>query len=250
MISRLGSAEHRDNTGAAIDALARTAAVGVWVVDVGVVGHVDTGGNGARFTSRRVRAGTRNIAEGPAMSVDELAAAIDVGLEVADAAAARGVAVLACGDMGIGNTTAASAMTAALASVSAAEVTGHGTGIDEDTFRRKVDVVTRALRVNQPGREPLDVLRTVGGLEIAAIVGACIGAAGRRMAIVGDGLIRHRRRLRRPNSARHSLTTGSRAISHLSLAMRCSWRSCDSSRSFNWACGSAKAQVPSSPCIC
>jgi nicotinate-nucleotide--dimethylbenzimidazole phosphoribosyltransferase len=175
--------------GAAINALARTAAVDVWVVDVGVAGHVDTGGNGARFTSRRVRAGTRNIAEGPAMSVDELAAAIDVGLEVADAAAARGIAVLACGDMGIGNTTAASAMTAALASVSAAEVTGHGTGIDEDTFRRKVDVVTRALRVNQPGREPLDVLCTVGGLEIAAIVGAYIGAAGRRMAIVGDGLI-------------------------------------------------------------
>jgi nicotinate-nucleotide--dimethylbenzimidazole phosphoribosyltransferase len=159
------------------------------VVDVGVAGHVDTGGNGAQFTSRRVRAGTRNIAEGPAMSVDELAAAIDVGLEVADAAAARGIAVLACGDMGLGNTTAASAMTAALANVSAAEVTGHGTGIDEDTFRRKVDVVTRALRVNQPGREPLDVLRTVGGLEIAAIVGAYIGAAGRRMAIVGDGLI-------------------------------------------------------------
>ena len=175
--------------GAAINALARTAAAEVSVVDVGVAGHVDVGGNGARFTSRRVRAGTRNIAEGPAMSVDELVAAIDVGLEVADAVAVQGIAVLACGDMGIGNTTAASAMTAALASVSAAEVTGHGTGIDEDTFLRKVDIVTRALRVNQPGREPLDVLRMVGGLEIAAIVGAYIGAAGHRMAVVGDGFI-------------------------------------------------------------
>jgi nicotinate-nucleotide--dimethylbenzimidazole phosphoribosyltransferase len=175
--------------GAAINALARTAAADVSVVDVGVAGHVDAGGHDARLTSRRVRAGTRNIAEGPAMIVDELAAALDVGLEAADAAADQGIAVLACGDMGIGNTTASSAMTAAMAGVPAAEVTGHGTGIDEDTFLRKVDIATRALRVNQPGCEPLDVLRMVGGLEIAAIVGAYIGAAGHRMAVVGDGFI-------------------------------------------------------------
>jgi nicotinate-nucleotide--dimethylbenzimidazole phosphoribosyltransferase len=175
--------------GAAINALARTAAADVRVVDVGVAGRVDAGGHDACLTYRRVRAGTRNIAEGPAMTVGELAAALDVGLEAADAAAAEGIAVLACGDMGIGNTTASSAMTAALASVPAAEVTGPGTGIDENTLLRKVDIVTRALRVNQPGREPLDVLRMVGGLEIAAIVGAYIGAAGHRMAVVGDGFI-------------------------------------------------------------
>ena len=186
--------------GAAINALARAASADVWVVDVGVAGEVGVAGDvdaagsaaaggDAAFRSRRVRPGTRNIAEGPAMSHDELAAAISAGFEMADAAATDGVAVLACGDMGIGNTTAASAITAALARASAVEVTGRGTGIDEPTFLRKIDVVTRALRVNRPGREPLEVLRTVGGLEIAAIVGAYIGAAARRLAIVGDGFI-------------------------------------------------------------
>jgi len=175
--------------GAAINALGRAASADVWVVDVGVAGDIDTAGRDAWFRSRRIRPGTRNITEGPAMSHDELAAAIDAGFDMADAAATEGVAVLACGDMGIGNTTAASAITAALARASAAEVTGRGTGIDEQTFLRKIDVVTRALRVNRPGRDPLEVLRAVGGLEIAAIAGAYIGAAERRMAIVGDGFI-------------------------------------------------------------
>jgi len=175
--------------GAAINALARTAACDVSVVDVGVAGDIDAGGNRASFRSCRVRAGARNIAEGAAMSVDEMAAAIDVGLEMADGADAEGIAVFACGEMGIGNTTAASAVTAALTRTSAAEVTGRGTGIDENRFRRKIQIVSRALRINQPGRAPLEVLRTVGGLEIAAIVGAYIGAAGHRMTIVGDGFI-------------------------------------------------------------
>ncbi len=175
--------------GAAINALAHTASADVWVVDVGVAGDIDAAGSHALFRSRRVCPGTRNIAEGPAMSHSELAAAIGAGFEMADAAATEGVAVLACGDMGIGNTTASSAITAALARTSAAEVTGRGTGIDEQTFLRKVDVVTRALRVNRPGRAPLEVLRTVGGLEIAAIVGAYLGAAEHRIAVVGDGFI-------------------------------------------------------------
>ncbi len=146
--------------GAAINVLARAAAADVWIVDVGVAGDIDASGHGASFRSRRIRPGTRNIAEGPAMSHNELAAALDIGFDMADAAATEGVAVLACGDMGIGNTTAASAITAALARASAAEVTGRGTGIDEQTFLRKVAVVTRALRVNRPGRDPLEVLRT------------------------------------------------------------------------------------------
>jgi nicotinate-nucleotide--dimethylbenzimidazole phosphoribosyltransferase len=175
--------------GAAINALAAATAAEVWVVDVGVAGGIDETGSSASFISRRVRPGTRNMAQGPAMSHEDLTSAVDVGLEIADAAARDGVAVLACGDMGIGNTTAASAMTAALTGESAADVTGRGTGIDEDTFIRKVAVVTKALRVNRPGRSPLDVLRTVGGLEIAAIAGAYIGAAAHRIAIVGDGFI-------------------------------------------------------------
>jgi len=91
--------------------------------------------------------------------------------------------------MGIGNTTAASAMTAAILEVPADEVTGSGTGIDSEVLAHKVDVVRHALATNQPGRDPLAVLRMIGGFEIAAIAGAYVGAAAHRMAIVGDGFI-------------------------------------------------------------
>lgn len=175
--------------GAAINALAGAAGADVCVVDVGVAGDIDTSGHAVAFVSRRVRAGTRNITQGPAMSLEELTSALDVGLDIADAAVRDGIAVIAFGDMGIGNTTAASAMTAALTDAPAADVTGSGTGIDTDTLRRKVNVVIRALRTNRPGRDPLEVLRTVGGLEIAAITGACVGAAAHGMAVVGDGFI-------------------------------------------------------------
>lgn len=175
--------------GAAINALARAAAADVCVIDVGVAGHIDAAGAAASFVSRRVGPGTRNIAREPAMSAAQLASAIDAGLDVADAAARDGVAVLVCGDMGIGNSTAASAMTAVFTGAAAADVTGRGTGVDDDGLARKLAAVNRALRTNEPGPGPLDVLRTVGGFEIAAITGACIGAASHRIAIVGDGFI-------------------------------------------------------------
>lgn len=175
--------------GAAINALAGTADADVWVVDVGVAGDIDTAGSAAMFVSRRVRPGSRNMTQEPAMSCDELASALNAGIDVADAAAKDDVRVIAFGDMGIGNTTAASAVTAALTGAPASEVTGLGTGIDGDTLTRKVDAVNRALRTNRPGRDPLEVLRTVGGLEIAAVTGSCIRAAAHRIAIVGDGFI-------------------------------------------------------------
>jgi nicotinate-nucleotide--dimethylbenzimidazole phosphoribosyltransferase len=175
--------------GAAINVLARAAGADVCIVDVGVAGDIDASGHAAAFVSRRVRPGTRNMTQESAMSEDELASALAVGLDIADAAARDGVAVIACGDMGIGNTTASSAMTAAFLGAPAAEVTGPGTGIAAEMLARKVEVVRQALAANQPGRDPLAILRTVGGLEIAAIAGAYVGAAAHRMAIVGDGFI-------------------------------------------------------------
>lgn len=175
--------------GAAINALARAADADVCVVDVGVAGDLDTSGHAAAFVSRRVRSGTRNMTREAAISQDELASALAVGLDIAEAAAADGVAVIACGDMGIGNTTAASAMTSALLGAEASDVTGRGTGIGDELLARKVDVVRRALLTNRPGRDPLAILRTLGGLEIAAIAGAYVGAAAHRIAIVGDGFI-------------------------------------------------------------
>jgi nicotinate-nucleotide--dimethylbenzimidazole phosphoribosyltransferase len=175
--------------GAAINALAREAGADVCVVDVGVAGDIDSSGSAAAFVSRRVRPGTRNMTYGPAMSRDEVMSALDIALDIADDAASNGVAVIACGDMGIGNTTAASEMTAAFTDAPPSAVTGPGTGIDADRLTRKVDVVTRALQANPPGRNPLEILRAVGGLEIAAITGAYLGAAAHRMAIVGDVFI-------------------------------------------------------------
>jgi nicotinate-nucleotide--dimethylbenzimidazole phosphoribosyltransferase len=175
--------------GAAINALARAAGADVRVVDVGVAGDIDASGQAAAFVCRPVGPGTRNMTRGPAMSEDELASALGVGLDIADEAARDGVAIIACGEMGIGNTTAASAMTAALLGIPAGEVTGPGTGIDGETLAHKVDVVRHALATNQPGRDPLRVLRTVGGFEVAAIAGAYVGAAAHRLAIVGDGFI-------------------------------------------------------------
>jgi nicotinate-nucleotide--dimethylbenzimidazole phosphoribosyltransferase len=174
---------------AAINVLAGATAADVCVVDVGVAGTIDSSGDAASFVSRRVQPGTRNMTQGPAMSDDELISALDVGLDVADAAAGDRIAVIGGGDMGIGNTTAASAITAALTDLAVSEVTGRGTGIDDAALSRKVDVVTRALRINGPDRDPLEVLRTVGGFEIAAIAAACIGAAAHRIAVVGDGFI-------------------------------------------------------------
>jgi nicotinate-nucleotide--dimethylbenzimidazole phosphoribosyltransferase len=175
--------------GAAINALARAAGADVCIVDVGVAGDLDASGHAAAFVSRRVRPGTRNMTREAAMSESELASALAVGLDIADGAARDGVAVIACGDMGIGNTTAASAMTSAFLGAAAAEVTGRGAGIGDEALARKVDVVRQALLTNQPGRDPLAILRTVGGLEIAAIAGAYVGAAAHRIAIVGDGFI-------------------------------------------------------------
>jgi nicotinate-nucleotide--dimethylbenzimidazole phosphoribosyltransferase len=156
---------------------------------VGVAGDIVGGGDAAAFVSRRVRAGTRNMTQGPAMTFEELEAAMEAGLDVAERAAADDIALLGCGEMGIGNTTAASAITAALGRLPPSSVTGRGTGVSDDVLARKVDAVTRSLQRNKPGRDPLAVLQTVGGFEIAAITGAYIGAAGHRIAIVGDGVI-------------------------------------------------------------
>src|SRR5688500_10919982 len=125
--------------GAAINALARVADADVCIVDVGVAGAIEPSGTAAALLPRRVRSGTRNMTREAAMSEDEVASAMAVGLDVASAAAADGVLVIACGDMGIGNTTAASAMTSALLGAEPGDVTGRGTGVGDEVLARKVD---------------------------------------------------------------------------------------------------------------
>jgi nicotinate-nucleotide--dimethylbenzimidazole phosphoribosyltransferase len=144
---------------------------------------------------RKVRRGTRNMLREPAMSDNELAAALTVGIELTGEAKAAGVNLLAVGEMGIGNTSAASAITAALTKRRVAEVTGRGTGLGSDAYAHKVRVIESvmekhfAVSTGDSSLDPLDVLRCVGGLEIAAMTGFILGAARNGIAVVADGFI-------------------------------------------------------------
>ncbi len=173
--------------GAAINVLARRAGARVVVVDVGVAEVLPPE---LPIVHRKVAPGTANIALGPAMTHAQALQAIAVGLDVVDAEFALGVDVICLGEMGIGNTTAASAIVATLTASTVADVTGRGTGIDDATWRHKVEIIEQALRVNRPERhDALDVLAKVGGLEIAALVGVILGSAARRLPVIVDGFI-------------------------------------------------------------
>jgi nicotinate-nucleotide--dimethylbenzimidazole phosphoribosyltransferase len=172
--------------GAAVNALATVAGAGVTVVDIGVASDVAPA---AGVGGRRVARGTRNMAREPAMTADEAAAAIVVGIEQGLEAAAR-VEMIGLGEMGIGNSTAASAITAALTGMPPAAVTGRGTGADDGMLRRKIAVIEETLRQRQPdARDGLDVLAKVGGLEIAGLVGVVLAGAATRCVVVTDGFI-------------------------------------------------------------
>lgn len=172
--------------GAAINVLARHAGANVYVVDVGVAAPIDRNG----VLSRKVRPGTGNMSDGPAMSAPECEQAIRVGMEVAELAISAGANILATGDMGIGNTTASSAVVSALAERPVAEVLGRGTGIDDEGLNRKLSVIEKALEMNKPDpASPIDVLAKVGGLEIAGICGVILQGARRRVPVVVDGFI-------------------------------------------------------------
>ncbi|MEW6486683.1 MAG: nicotinate-nucleotide--dimethylbenzimidazole phosphoribosyltransferase [Thermodesulfobacteriota bacterium] len=173
--------------GAAINVLTRHVGAEIAVVDVGV--DYDFGGAGGLIHAKVAR-GTRNLARGPAMTRDEALRAVGVGEELAARAAADRVDLLGVGEMGIGNTTPASAILAAFTGLTPDEVVGRGTGVDDAGLRRKADAIARGLAVNRPDpTDPLDVLAKVGGLEIAAMTGLCLGAAARRLPVAVDGFI-------------------------------------------------------------
>jgi nicotinate-nucleotide--dimethylbenzimidazole phosphoribosyltransferase len=175
--------------GAAINVLARQHGAELTVVDVGVD---TTFKENSALRSMKVRRGSRNFIDEPAMTDEELGAALDVGLTLSEEAHASGADLLVAGEMGIGNTTSASAITAMLTHRDAAEVTGKGTGLDDAGRNRKLNVIRRALRAHFPDAEnasALEVLRRVGGLEIAAMTGFILGAARHRRVVVCDGFI-------------------------------------------------------------
>ena len=172
--------------GAAINVLARAAGAEVVVVDMGVRAPVSLPG----VLARRIGPCTRNFAAEPAMSRAEAVAALEAGIALARDLVGRGVTLLGAGEMGIGNTTAASALSACLLGRRPEELVGRGTGVDEAGLARKREVIRRALALHAAtGLDPVDALARLGGFEIAGMAGLALGAAACRIPLLVDGFI-------------------------------------------------------------
>jgi nicotinate-nucleotide--dimethylbenzimidazole phosphoribosyltransferase len=172
--------------GAAINVLSRTSNASVRVIDIGVNGELQL----PDVIHKKIRFGTNNMAQGPAMEREEAIAAIEVGIESAQTAIQQGAKLLALGEMGIGNTTASSAMLAVLGQCPIEQIVGLGTGINLKEKQNKVNVIKRTIEVNQPNpADPIDVLTKAGGLEIAGLAGIVLGAAASRIPVLVDGFI-------------------------------------------------------------
>ena len=175
--------------GAGINALARQAGAEVRVVDMGAVDDFADLVRAGQVIAKKIGRGTANMVYGPAMSRTHAVMAVEAGIEVANLLAPE-VDVFGTGEMGIGNTTPSTAIAAVLTGRPVAEVTGRGTGIDDDQLRHKIGVVERAIARNRPDpKDGLDVLAKVGGFEIGGIAGLILGAAAHRKPVLVDGFI-------------------------------------------------------------
>ena len=170
--------------GAAINVLARRHNAEVHIVNCGVASPLPDHPN---LTNTPVRPGSRNALHEPAMTLDEFEAALKLGLEVPNRTSAN---LIAIGEMGIGNTSSASLLTAALTGRPLAEVTGRGTGLTDQAHTHKIDILTRVLALHQPHcTTPAEILRRLGGLEITAMAACMISAAANGAAVILDGFI-------------------------------------------------------------
>jgi len=175
------------NGGAGINVIGRHVGARVIVTDVGVNADLSAA---AAVRQKKIRMGTANMAQGPAMTRDEAVRAIEIGIELVEEELGKGLDIIATGEVGIGNTTAASAVIAALTGEPPARVTGRGTGITKDALAGKVAVIEKALATNEPdAADPVEVLAKVGGLDIAAMTGVFLGGAAHRVPVVMDGFI-------------------------------------------------------------
>ncbi|SDZ76396.1 nicotinate-nucleotide--dimethylbenzimidazole phosphoribosyltransferase [Thalassobacillus cyri] len=172
--------------GAAINVFARQIGAELQVVDVGAADEVED----KRLVSKKIAAGTRNFLKTDAMTEEQMEAAVLAGTESAEAMIARGIKCLILGEMGIGNTTAASALVSVLAGCSVDQAVGYGTGISNEVKQHKRNVIEEAVKRRNPDNSaPLDVLKKLGGYEIAAITGAILAAAKVKIPVILDGFI-------------------------------------------------------------
>lgn len=169
-----------------VNLMAQAADTDVFAVDMGMAQDVPH----SAILVRKDAHGTSNMAHGPAMTYEQAEAAVQAGVDLAGEMKARGYRLIATGEMGIGNTTAATAMACAFLGRAPTELTGRGAGLSDEGLARKVRAIERALTLNKPRREdPLDVLAKVGGFEIAGMAGAFLGGMIHRVPVVADGVI-------------------------------------------------------------
>jgi nicotinate-nucleotide--dimethylbenzimidazole phosphoribosyltransferase len=174
--------------GAAINVLARHVDAKVVVVDMGVAADLDEVSD--KIVNKKINYGTKNFAADLAMTRNEAIRSIEAGIEVFKQESTKGIDLVGCGDMGIGNTTTSSAIVAALTGAPVEQVTGRGTGIDDEMLAHKIDVIKKALAKHNPDpADPIDVLSKVGGFEIGGIAGVLLAAAAHKVPILLDGFI-------------------------------------------------------------
>lgn len=175
--------------GAAISVLARRLGYDLRVIDVGVKTDTSSPPIGG-VTYRRIGAGTANFACGLAMNREQVRRALEVGIEVAREFAQGGVTLIGIGEMGIANSTAATAVLSALTEIAPSALAGRGTGLDEAGVRRKVAIVEQALKLHRGSLQTGEsILSAVGGFEIAAMAGTCLAGASLRIPVIVDGFI-------------------------------------------------------------
>ncbi len=173
--------------GAGINVLARHVGARVVVVDVGVACDIPPKPG---LIIKKVGYGTKNMVKGPAMTMEEAAKSVEIGIETVIGECEKGLNISGTGDMGIGNTTPSSAITAVITGKRVEEVTGRGTGIDDRSFFRKIAVIKKSIAVNRPDpKNGLEVLSKVGGFEIGALAGVILACASKKIPVVIDGFI-------------------------------------------------------------
>ena len=175
------------NEGAGINVLAKHSGIRVVVADLGVCSDLKPN---PKLVIKKIGYGTKNMAIGPAMTKEEAVKAIEAGIDIFENEYKNGIDIAGIGEMGIGNTTSASAITASFTKKSVIDITGKGTGIDEKGLENKIRVIKKAIEINKPdSSNAIDVLSKVGGFEIAGLCGVVLGAAARRIPVVVDGFI-------------------------------------------------------------
>ncbi|VUT26140.1 MAG: nicotinate-nucleotide--dimethylbenzimidazole phosphoribosyltransferase [Candidatus Methanolliviera sp. GoM_asphalt] len=171
--------------GAAVNVLARHIEARIVVVDMGVFADINEPG----LIVKKIGYGTRNMVKGAAMSREDAIKAIEAGITVFEEEYEKGIDIVGTGDMGIGNTTPSSAIIAAVVGCDPKLVTGRGTGIDDISLGKKINAIKKAIEINGPFEDAIDLLSKLGGFEIAGITGVILSAASHRVPVVIDGFI-------------------------------------------------------------